>query len=417
MDKLIIKGGNRLEGNIKVSGSKNAALPILVACILSDTPVKIMNAPNLRDINTVIELMSVLGASFTLDETFSIQVDATSINQFKAPYDLVRKMRASILVLGPLLAKFGKAEVSLPGGCAIGSRPVDLHINALRKMGAIVELENGYINAHVDGRLQGTNIDFDLVTVTGTENVIMAGVLAKGQTIITNAACEPEVSDLANFLNIMGADIKGIGTDTLIINGVDSLKGEEYSVMSDRIEACTYLTAAVLTKGKIKVENISPSIISVVLKEFKKCGAQIQLDDNSVTLEMNTTPIAFDFKTGPYPGIPTDMQAQLMTINTIANGYSEIVENIFENRFMHTQELNRMGAKIKVSGNKARCTGVKSLTGAEVMATDLRASACLILAGLAARGETIINRIYHVDRGYERIEEKLSNIGAKISRE
>lgn len=418
MDKLIIKGGNPLDGDVTISGAKNAALPIMAATLLASDNVTISNVPHLRDVTTMMDLIGQLGASLTVDDKMHVQVDSTKVEHWVAPYELVKTMRASIVVLGPLLARFGKADVSLPGGCAIGSRPVDLHLKAFKSMGAKIEVENGYVKARCpEGRLKGALIVFDTVTVTGTENVMMAATLAKGKTILKNAAREPEVVDLANFLNLLGAKISGAGTSTIEIEGVELLKGGSYSVMPDRIESGTYLAAAAITKGRITIRKTKPDILLSLLCKFEECGAELSIGEDWVTLNMNgKSPDAVDISTAPYPGFATDMQAQLMAVNCIAKGSSAVVENIFENRFMHVQELQRMGAKIQLNGNTAFIQGVEKLTGAPVMATDLRASASLILAGLAAEGETVVQRVYHVDRGYERIEEKLSMVGADIKR-
>ncbi|WP_367605769.1 UDP-N-acetylglucosamine 1-carboxyvinyltransferase [Legionella sp. W05-934-2] len=418
MDKLIIKGGTPLDGDVTISGAKNAALPIMAATLLASDNVTISNVPHLRDVTTMMDLIGQLGASLTVDDKMHVQVDSTKVDNWVAPYELVKTMRASIVVLGPLLARFGKADVSLPGGCAIGSRPVDLHLKALKNMGAQIEVENGYVKARCpEGRLKGALIVFDTVTVTGTENVMMAATLAKGKTILKNAAREPEVVDLAHFLNLMGAKITGAGTSTIEIEGVEALKGGSYSVMPDRIESGTYLAAAAITRGRITIRKTKPDTLLSLLCKFEECGAELSIGEDWVTLNMNgKRPEAVDISTAPYPGFATDMQAQLMAVNCIAKGSSAVIENIFENRFMHVQELQRMGAKIRLNGNTAFIQGVDKLTGAPVMATDLRASASLILAGLAAKGETVVQRVYHVDRGYERIEEKLSMVGADIKR-
>jgi len=418
MDKLIIHGGKKLSGEVTISGAKNAALPIMAAALLASEPVRISNVPHLKDVTTMMELLGRLGAQLILDEKMQVHIDAESVNQFEAPYELVKTMRASILVLGPLLSRFGQANVSLPGGCAIGTRPVDLHLKALQMMGADIQLEKGYIKAHVpEKRLKGRTIVFDLVTVTGTENIMMAAVLAEGQTIIKNAAREPEVEDLANFLNILGAKISGAGTSVITIDGVEKLHGGEYHVLPDRIEAGTYLVAAALTQGRIRVKKIRHDIMTSILHKLEEAGADIQHGHDWIELDMHDQrPRAVNIQTAPYPAFPTDMQAQMMALNAVAQGTASITETIFENRFMHVQELQRMGSDIKLQGNTAICTGVPFLVGAPVMATDLRASASLILAGLAAQGETTVERIYHVDRGYERIEEKLALLGADIAR-
>lgn len=417
MSKLIITGGVPLNGEIRISGAKNAALPILAATILVDDIVTLSNVPHLQDVTTTLNLLGEMGAQFTVDEKLSIAVDARFIDKFSAPYDLVRTMRASILVLGPLLGRYGKAQVSLPGGCAIGSRPVDLHIQGMRAMGADISIENGYIKAKVKGRLKGATLVLDTVTVTGTENLMMAAVLAEGITTIKNAAREPEVQDLGNFLNSLGAKISGIGSDTLIIEGVKRLSSGQYRILSDRIEAGTYLAAAVITGGRVKLKEVEPHMMESILIKFQETGATINIGRDFIEVDMrNKRPKAVNIRTAPYPAFPTDMQAQFLAINTIAAGTSMVTETIFENRFMHVQEMQRMGADIKLQGNTAICHGVKHLTGAPVMATDLRASASLVLAGLAAKGTTEINRVYHIDRGYECIEEKFMQLGAKIQR-
>lgn len=418
MDKLIINGGKALHGEVIISGAKNSALPIMAATLLATDNVTIANVPHLKDVTTMMELLGQLGAQLTLDEKMNVQVDATHVSEYVAPYELVKTMRASILVLGPLLTRFGQADVSLPGGCAIGTRPIDLHLKALKMMGADISVKNGYIRARCKkGRLQGKTLVFDTVTVTGTENVLMAAVLAEGKTIIKNAAREPEVVDLANFLSQLGAKISGVGTPTIEIEGVESLTGGSYTVMPDRIEAGTYLAAGALTRGRVTVRRVKPDNLLSMLCKFEEVGAELSIGEDWVTLNMHgLRPQAVNISTAPYPAFPTDMQAQFMALNTIAEGSSSVIENIFENRFMHIQELQRMGAQIHLNGNTAMVTGVQKLTGAPVMATDLRASASLILAGLAAEGETIVERVYHVDRGYERIEEKLSMLGADIKR-
>lgn len=417
MDKLIIKGGYPLKGTVRISGAKNAALPILTATLLTECPVVLKNVPHLNDVTTIVELLGGMGMRFTIDEYMNVEIDPADVGRFTAPYDLVKTMRASILVLGPLLTRFGRAEVSMPGGCAIGSRPVDLHIKAMEAMGAEITIENGYIKAKAEQRLHGCEITFDVVTVTGTENVMMTAVLAEGRTILHNAACEPEVIDLANFLITLGAKIDGIGTSTLIIDGVEKLGGGEYKIMGDRIEAGTYLAAAACTRGCVKVTEVVPEHLDAVLEKFRQSGADIQCGEDWIQLDMQgRRPKAVDLSTAPYPDFPTDMQAQFMALDVMAEGDGEIKENIFENRFMHVQELQRMGADIELQGNTALCHGVEQLTGAPVMATDLRASASLVLAGLMAQGETTIDRIYHIDRGYERIEEKLAQLGADIHR-
>ena len=418
MDKLIINGGKPLNGDVAISGAKNAALPIMAATLLASDNVTIANVPHLKDVTTMMELLGQLGAELIVDEKMNVQVDANHVNELVAPYELVKTMRASILVLGPMLARFGKADVSLPGGCAIGTRPVDLHLKALKAMGADIEVKNGYIKAECKrGRLQGKTLVFDTVTVTGTENILMAAVLAEGTTIIKNAAREPEVVDLANFLIQMGAKITGAGTHSIIVEGVPELKGGTYAVMPDRIEAGTYLTAGALTRGRVTVRRVKPDNLLSMLCKFEEAGAMLTIGDDWVTLDMHgQRPQAVNISTAPYPAFPTDMQAQFMAMNAVAEGTSSVIENIFENRFMHVQELQRMGAQIKLNGNTAMINGIERLTGAPVMATDLRASASLILAGLAADGETTVERIYHVDRGYERIEEKFSMLGADVKR-
>lgn len=418
MDKLIINGGHPLRGDVFISGAKNAALPILAGTLLASDNVTVSNVPHLKDVTTMMELLCQLGAQLTIDEKMHVQVNASELSELVAPYELVKTMRASILVLGPLLSRFGQADVSLPGGCAIGTRPVDLHLKALKKMGADISVKNGFIKARVkEKRLQGKTIVFDTVTVGGTENLMMAATLAEGKTVIKNAAREPEVVDLANFLIQMGAKISGAGTPTIEIEGVESLGGGNYAVMPDRIEAGTYLAAAAITRGQVTVRRVRPDNLLSTLCKFEEAGAAITIGEDWVNLDMHgLRPQAINLATAPYPGFPTDMQAQLMVLNTIAEGSSSVVETIFENRFMHVQELQRMGAQIRLHGNTAMITGVEKLSGAPVMATDLRASASLILAGLVAEGETIVDRIYHVDRGYERIEEKFSLLGADIKR-
>lgn len=418
MDKLIINGGKPLRGEVTISGAKNAALPIMAATLLATDNVTIANVPHLKDVTTMMELLGQFGAQLIVDEKMNVQVDANHVNELVAPYELVKTMRASILVLGPMLARFGQADVSLPGGCAIGTRPVDLHLKALKMMGADISVSNGYIKAQCKrGRLQGKTLVFDTVTVTGTENILMAAVLAEGKTVIKNAAREPEVVDLACFLTQMGARISGAGTHTIEIEGVESLGGGTYSVMPDRIEAGTYLTAGALTRGQVTVRRVRPDNLLSMLCKFEEAGASLTLGEDWVTLDMHgLRPEAVNISTAPYPAFPTDMQAQFMALNSVALGSSTVTETIFENRFMHVQELQRMGAQIRLNGNTAMVTGIERLAGAPVMATDLRASASLILAGLAAEGETVVERIYHVDRGYERIEEKFSMLGADIKR-
>ncbi len=417
MGKLIITGGVPLKGEVRISGAKNSVLPILAAALLADDPVVIGNVPHLHDVTTMMELLGQFGAKLTVDERLAIEVDTSTVNAYCAPYELVRTMRASILVLGPLLARYGQAVVSLPGGCAIGPRPVDLHVRGLQAMGADITIENGYIKAKARGRLQGAHILFDTVTVTGTENLMMAAALAEGVTTLRNAAREPEVQDLAVFLNALGAKISGAGTDTITIEGVKRLGGCEHKVVPDRIETGTYLVAAAITRGSVKIKNTRPELLEAVLQKLEEAGADIQIGEDWISLDMHgCSPKAVNIKTSPFPGFPTDMQAQFTALNCISEGTGIITETVFENRFMHVQELLRMGADIGVSGNAAICRGVAKLTAAPVMATDLRASASLVLAALIADGETIVDRIYHIDRGYECIEEKLMQLGAKISR-
>jgi len=416
MDKLMIKGGRPLCGEISISGAKNAALPILAATLLADDPVNISNVPHLHDVTTTIGLLAQMGSELTIDERMNLEVDSTNIKDFFAPYELVKTMRSSILVLGPLLAKYHKADVSLPGGCAIGSRPVNIHLQGLRSMGADIQVEGGYIRATTK-KLNGAHLIMDIVTVTGTENLMMAATLAEGITVLENAAREPEVSDLANCLISMGAKIKGAGTDRIEIEGVEKLSGTSYKIMPDRIETGTYLVAAAMTGGKIKLRNTRPELLDAVLSKLTEAGASIDVGENTITLDMDgRRPKAVDIHTVPFPGFPTDMQAQFTAMNCIATGSGVITETVFENRFMHVQELQRMGADLKLEGNAAISTGVDGLTGAPVMATDLRASASLVLAGLVAEGDTVVDRIYHIDRGYETIEEKLTQLGASIRR-
>ena len=416
MDRLIIEGGAALEGEVRMSGAKNAALPIIISTLLADGVVTIGNIPHLHDITTTMELLGGMGVELTVDERMNVEVDPRTINNFVAPYELVKTMRASILVLGPLLAKFGQADVSLPGGCAIGSRPVNLHIKGLQDMGADIRVEGGYIRARAN-RLHGARIFMDMVTVTGTENLMMAATLADGTTIIENAAREPEVVDLANCLNTLGARISGYGTDTITIEGVPSLKGGSYRILPDRIETGTFLVAAAMTSGHVKVKDTRPALLDSVLVKLKEAGAKLDVGDSWIELDMEgRRPQAVDVRTAPYPAFPTDMQAQFTALNSVAEGVGTITETVFENRFMHVPELDRMGAKIELKGNTAICSGVGKLKGAPVMATDLRASASLVLAGLVADGETRVDRIYHIDRGYDNIEEKLAQLGAKIHR-
>ena len=416
MDKLLIQGGIPLHGEIRISGAKNAALPILAATLLADGPVIVGNVPHLHDITTTMELLGRMGLSLTVDERMHIEVDSSTIKEFFAPYELVKTMRASILVLGPLLTRFGTADVSLPGGCAIGSRPVNLHLQGLAAMGAELSVEGGYIRAKAK-RLKGVDMVLDLVTVTGTENLMMAATLALGTTVIRNAAREPEVVDLANCLIKMGAHIEGAGTDTIYIEGVDSLSGCTYDILPDRIETGTYLTAAAMTGGHVKLKNTRPHLLEAVLAKLNEAGAHITQGDDWIELDMQGHGLrAVNIHTSPYPGFPTDMQAQFTAMNCVASGTGTITESVFENRFMHVLELQRMGALVKLEGNTAITTGVKQLKSAPLMATDLRASASLVLAGLVADGVTEVDRIYHIDRGYETIEEKLSNLGALIKR-
>ena len=416
MEKLLIKGGNKLSGTITCSGAKNAALPMIASTILSDEKVTLKNLPYLQDITTMFELLGSMGADILLDEDMNFTIQSNNLKDIEARYELVKTMRASILVLGPLLAKYGKARIALPGGCAIGSRPVNYHLDSLRQMGAEIVLKNGYIEASAEN-LQGASIRFDGVTVTGTENLMMAATLAEGTTTLLNVAREPEVADLANMLNSMGAKIVGAGSDEITIQGVKKLSGTSFQIPADRIEAGTYLAAAAVTKGDIKIEGINPNRLMNVIDKLIHTGAKVDYDENSISFSMtNDIPNPVDITTAPFPEFPTDMQAQFSVINAISSGTANIYETIFENRFMHILELNRMGCDISVNGNHAIIKGVNSLYGAEVMATDLRASASLILAGLCAKGETIVDRIYHIDRGYERIEEKLNYLGANIVR-
>ncbi len=416
MDKLIIKGGEQLTGTVAISGAKNAALPILAATLLTSEPVTVRNVPHLMDVTTTISLLQIMGVQVTVDHHLNVEVDASEVAHREAPYELVKTMRASILVLGPLVARFGEADVSLPGGCAIGARPVNLHVAGLQAMGADVSVENGFIKAR-SNRLKGAHIVFDTVTVTGTENLLMAAVLADGETVLENAAREPEVTDLANFLIELGAKIEGAGSSTITVHGVDKLGGGSYTVLPDRIEAGTYLVAAAMTGAKIRLVNVAPDTLEAVLIKLGEAGATITTGDDWIELDMQERrPCSVDIRTAPYPAFPTDMQAQFCALNAIADGVATITETIFENRFQHVLELQRMGADIQLEGNTAIIKGVGRLTAAPVMATDLRASAGLVLAGLAAEGDTLVDRIYHVDRGYERIEEKLRRIGAKIQR-
>lgn len=417
MDKLLITGGKQLSGEIKISGSKNSGLPILAATLLADGPVFVRNLPHLNDITTMLALLRCMGVGVTIDENMSVEVDPTSINDLTAPYDLVKTMRASILVLGPVLARHGQASVSFPGGCAIGSRPVDIHLRGLEAMGATIDVEDGYIKARVDGRLKGAHIFMDTVTVGGTENLLMAAALADGRTVLENAAREPEVVDLANCLMAMGADISGAGSDTIVINGVSRLNGCEYSVMPDRIETGTFLTAAAASRGRVLLKNTDAHMLEAVLLKLEEAGAHLSSGDGWIELDMKgNRPRAVNIKTAPYPAFPTDMQAQFTAMNAVSEGTGTVIETIFENRLIQVNELNRMGASIRLEGNTAIVTGVESLKGAPVMASDLRASASLVIAGMVAEGETIVDRIYHIDRGYECIEEKLQMLGANIRR-
>ncbi|WP_205341388.1 UDP-N-acetylglucosamine 1-carboxyvinyltransferase [Denitrificimonas caeni] len=418
MDKLIISGGHRLDGEIRISGAKNAALPILAATLLASAPVTVCNLPHLHDITTMIELFGRMGIEPVIDEKLSVEIDPRTIKTLIAPYDLVKTMRASILVLGPMVAHFGQAEVALPGGCAIGSRPVDLHIRGLEALGAIITVEDGYIKAKApEGGLRGGNFFFDIVSVTGTENILMAATLAKGRTTLENAAREPEIIDLANCLIAMGAKIQGAGTDTIIIDGVEKLGGARYHVMPDRIETGTYLVAAAVTGGRVKLKDTDPTILEAVLSKLQEAGAEITTGDDWIELNMHgKRPKAVSVRTAPYPAFPTDMQAQFIALNALAEGTGTVIETIFENRFMHALEMQRMGAKIQIEGNTAIVTGIPMLKAAPVMATDLRASASLVIAALMTEGDTLIDRIYHIDRGYECIEEKMQLLGAKIRR-
>ena len=416
MDKLSITGGTELQGTVVISGAKNAALPILAGTLLATEAVTISNVPHLKDVTTMLSLLQMMGVRVTIDDKAGVEIDASNVDRRQAPYELVKTMRASILVLGPLLARFGEADVSLPGGCAIGARPVNLHVAGLQAMGAHVVVEEGFIKARAD-RLKGAHIVFDTVTVTGTENLLMAAVLADGETVLENAAREPEVTDLANFLVGMGARIEGIGSSTLVVQGVERLGGTTYPVLPDRIETGTYLVAAAMTGGKIKAVNTAPEALEAVLIKLAEAGASLETGDDWIEIDMRgRRPKAIDVRTAPYPAFPTDMQAQFCAMNAVADGVGTITETIFENRFQHVLEMQRMGADIQLEGHTAICTGVDKLTAAPVMATDLRASAGLVLAGLAAEGETLVDRIYHVDRGYERIEEKLRQLGASIRR-
>tara|TARA_R110001592_G_scaffold363352_2_gene684872 strand:+ start:143243 stop:144505 length:1263 start_codon:yes stop_codon:yes gene_type:complete len=417
MDKLLISGGGPLAGEIRISGAKNSALPILAATLLADGPVMVSNVPHLHDITTMFELLGCLGVTVILNEKMQVEVDATTLHSYVAPYDLVKTMRASILVLGPMLSKYGVASVSFPGGCAIGSRPVDLHLRGLELMGAKIEIDGGYINASVDGRLKGAHILMDIASVGATENLMMAAALADGQTVIENAAREPEVVDLAHCINALGGKVSGMGSTTIVIDGVKSLHSGSYRIMPDRIETGTYLAAAAATRGKVKLKDTNPHILEAVLLKLREAGAKITTGDDWIELDMEgRRPKAISFRTAPYPAFPTDMQAQLTTVNAVAEGVGTITETIFENRLVQAHELNRMGAIISLEGNTAIVTGVERLKAAPVMASDLRASASLVIAGLVADGDTIVDRIYHIDRGYECIEEKFQQLGANIRR-
>jgi len=416
MAKIVISGGEPLNGDVWISGAKNAVLPILAATLLADEPVSIANVPHLHDVTTTMEVLGQMGVQLTIDERMKIHVDPRPANRYFAPYDLVKTMRASILVLGPLVARFGEADVSLPGGCAIGSRPVDQHIRGLEALGATISVENGYIKARAK-RLKGARIVMDMVTVTGTENIMMAAALAAGTTVIENAAQEPEVVDLANCLNSMGAQVSGAGTSTIVIDGVERLHGTDYEVLPDRIETGTFLVAGAITGGRVMTKRARPETLDAVLIKLEEAGAQVNTGSDWIEVNMNgKRPRAVDVNTAPYPAFPTDMQAQFTALNAVADGVGTITENVFENRFMHVHELERLGANIRIEGNTAVIRGVESMSGAPLMATDLRASACLVLAGLVAKGDTTVDRIYHIDRGYENIEEKLGTLGAKIRR-
>ena len=416
MDKLQIQGGIPLEGEVRISGAKNATLPILAGALLATEPVVVANVPHLQDVTTSIELLGRMGVTVTIDERMRIEVDSSTLKECFAPYELVKTMRASILVLGPLVARFGKADVSLPGGCAIGARPVNIHVAGLQAMGADIQIEGGYIRARA-GRLKGARLVLDTVTVTGTENLMMAATLADGETVLENAAREPEVVDLANFLIAMGAKIQGAGTDKIVIQGVEKLHGAQYEVLPDRIEAGTYLVAGAITSGHVRIKNTRPDHLDAVLAKLQEAGAKVGVGDNWIEVDMRKRrPKSIDLRTAPYPAFPTDMQAQFAALNTVAEGVGTIIETIFENRFMHMLEMRRLGAEIRLEGNTAIIHGVPKLTAAPVMATDLRASASLVLAGLVAEGRTDIERIYHIDRGYEAIEEKLAGLGAQIKR-
>lgn len=416
MNKLLIRGGTPLSGEVRISGAKNAVLPMMSAALLAESPVVFENVPHLQDVTTNLELLAGMGARLTVGDKMSVEIDTTAVHSLVAPYELVRTMRASILVLGPMLARFKKAQVSLPGGCAIGSRPVDIHLKGLQALGADVYVENGYIHAEAD-KLVGARVVMEQITVTGTENLMMAATLAEGETTLENAAREPEIVDLANFLNQMGADIRGAGTDVIHIRGVKSLSGVRYRVLPDRIETGTYLVAAAMTRGSVMVRDTKPDLLDAVLDKLTEAGADIKTGSDWISLDMHgKRPKAVNIRTAPHPGFPTDMQAQFVAMNAVAEGVSTVVETIFENRFMHVQEIQRMGADIRIESNACIINGCAELSGAQLMATDLRASASLVLAGLVARGETTVSRIYHIDRGYESIEEKLTRLGADIQR-
>ncbi|PZA00099.1 UDP-N-acetylglucosamine 1-carboxyvinyltransferase [Gammaproteobacteria bacterium 2W06] len=416
MERLLIRGGRPLDGDIRISGAKNAALPIMAATLLADGPSVIGNIPDLHDITTTMELLGRMGVRLTVDERMRVEIDPSFIENCHAPYELVKTMRASILVLGPLLARYGEAEVSLPGGCAIGTRPVNLHVQGLEAMGAEISVAGGYIRARCE-RLKGARLVMDLVTVTGTENLMMAATLAEGRTVIENAAREPEVVDLANCLNAMGAQVSGAGTDTIVIDGVERLQGAHYNVLPDRIETGTFLVAAAMTGGRVHLRNTAPYLLDAVIAKLRESGADITVGDDWIHLDMQGhRPRAVTVRTAPYPAFPTDMQAQICALNAVAEGVGMVTETVFENRFMHVQEIQRMGADIRLEGHTAISHGIERLTGAPVMATDLRASASLVLAGLVSAGDTLVDRIYHIDRGYECIEEKLAQLGADIRR-
>lgn len=417
MDKLLITGGARLDGEVRISGAKNAALPLLAGALLGETPVTLTNVPQLRDISTMLQILGNMGVTVVIGDQCQVEVNASTLKSAVAPYELVKTMRASIFVLGPLLARFGEASVSLPGGCAIGSRPVDQHLKALAALGADIQVENGYVHAKRNGRLKGARFVFDMVTVGGTENLLMAATLAEGTTVIENAAREPEIVNLAEMLQAMGARIEGAGTDTITVHGVESLQGCTFRVIADRIETGSYLAAAAVTRGRVKATNTDPKLLDAVLQKFREGGAEIITGEDWIELDMKgQRPKSINFRTAPHPGFPTDMQAQFMAVNVVAEGTGTIIETIFENRFMHVPEMNRLGAKIAVDNHTAIVTGVETLQAAPVMATDLRASMSLVIAALAAQGDTLVDRIYHIDRGYERVEEKLQGLGASIRR-